>query len=151
MRVGKDCVRRIVFVERLEDNDFFAWIDRRHHRRDHPFGRTASDRDLGFRIDVETEIPPGLARDRFAKVFCAPGDRILIDVVRDGLHRDPFDVVGRGEIREALREVNRAIFHRLARHLANHGLREQARFVRDACVFGNGRCSHELIPGALDG
>jgi len=47
----------IVFIERFEDDYFLARIDRRHHRGNHAFGRTARDRDFSFRIDIEPEIP----------------------------------------------------------------------------------------------
>ena len=46
---GKNRVGAVVFVERLEDDDFVAGIDDRHHRGHHRFGRAATDGDLALR------------------------------------------------------------------------------------------------------
>ena len=100
--IGQDRVRRIVFIKWFKDNDFFAGIDRSHHGGDHALGRTASDGDLGFRIDIETEVPFGLACDRFTKIARAPGDCVLVEIVGYRLHRDLLDVMRRGKIRKAL-------------------------------------------------
>src|SRR3712207_8988954 len=43
-----------------------------------------------------------------------------------------LQVFGRGEIGEALREVDRAVLQRLARHLADDRFGEAARLLRDA-------------------
>ena len=142
--IGKDRVRRIVFIERFEDDDLFAGIDGCHHRGDHAFGRAAGDGDLGFRIDLETEVRACLARDGVAKVFRAPRDRILIDVGRDRLHRFAFDVFRRGEIRKALREIYGAVLQCFTGHLANHGFSKRARLLRNVATFGERRGSHLL-------
>ena len=48
--------------------------------------------------------------------------------------RGALHVLGRGEIREALREVDRAVLHGLARHLAYDRLREALGLLRDAAA-----------------
>ena len=123
-RVGKDGIGRIVLVERLEDYYLFARIDSRHHRGDHSFGRAARDRDFSFRIDLKSEIPFRFPRNGFAKILRSPGNRILIHVVGNRLHRDALDVFGSREVRKTLREIDRAVLHRLAGHLANDGFSE---------------------------
>ena len=71
-----------------------------------------------------------LRGNRVAKIFRAPRDRVLIDVLIDRFHRAALDVIRRGEIREALREVHGAVLQRLARHLPNHRLGKRTRFFR---------------------
>jgi hypothetical protein len=49
----------------------------------------------------------------------APGNRILIHIVRNCLHRNALDVFRRRKIRKALRKIDRPILHRFASHFAN--------------------------------
>ena len=50
---GENRVGPVVLVERLEDDDFVARIDDRHHRRHHRFGRAAADRHLLVGDDLD--------------------------------------------------------------------------------------------------
>src|SRR5581483_815276 len=73
--------------------------------------------------------PRVLRRDRVAKSLGAPSDRVLIDVVRDGLPRGVFQDLWSGQIREALREVHGIVLQREPGHLPNHAFGDAARAV----------------------
>ena len=56
----------------------------------------------------------------------APRDRVLVDVVVDRRARRVLHRLGHREIGQALRQVDRAVLVRHARHLADHRLGERA-------------------------
>ncbi len=65
-----------------------------------------------------------LPGDGVAQVLRSPGDGVLIDVGGNGFLRRAFDL-GRGrKIGKALGQVDGAVQHGLARHLANDGFGE---------------------------
>jgi hypothetical protein len=96
-RVGEDGVGRVVLVERLEDDDLVAGVDRRHHRRDHAFGRAAGDGQFRLGVNVETEIPLRLLGNRLAEIRAPPRDRVLVHVRVDGAHRRRLISAGAGK------------------------------------------------------
>ena len=109
LRAGDVRIRAVVLVERLEHDDLVAGIDDREERADHRFGRAAGDGDHRLRIDAHAiEVAVGL-RDRIAQRLRAPGDRVLVDVRVDRALRGLLERGRRGEIREALREVDAAM------------------------------------------
>ena len=124
----KNRVRPVIFVERLEDHDFVARIDDRHHRRHHRFGRAAANRDLALGIDRYALRALEFRGDGVAERLRAPGDRVLIDVRGDGRLRRVLDFGGRGKIGKALREIDGAIAHRQPRHFADYGFGEAFSF-----------------------
>ena len=81
---GKNSVRAVVFVERLEDDHFVARIDDGHQGGDHGFGGTAANGDLAFRIDGHALRARELLDDRIAQGLRSPGDGVLIVVGGDG-------------------------------------------------------------------
>ena len=62
--------------------------------------------------------------DRIPKGFGPPGDRILVDVVRDSLPGGLFDLNRRREIGKALGEIDSSVADREAAHFADDGLFE---------------------------
>ena len=82
-----------------------------------------------------------LAGDGVAQVLGSPGDGVLIDVGGDRFLRGALDFGGRGKIREALRQIDGVILHRLPRHLADHGLGKMLNLVAEK-VLGCGVGRH---------
>ena len=131
-RAGEDRVGPVVLVERLEDDDLVARVEDREHRGDHPLGRAAGDRDLGLRVGLPARVGPGgLRRDRVAQRLRTPRDRVLVDVGEDGVGGSLLELVGCGEVGEALREADRAVRDRKAVHLADDRLGESLSLVAE--------------------
>ena len=86
--------------------------------------------DFAFGIDANSLRALEFFDDGVAQRFRAPGDRVLIDVVGDGLAGGFLDFCGRGEIRESLREIDGVVLQRQARHFADDGLGELLGFGR---------------------
>ena len=59
---GQDGVGTVVLVERLEDHDFVARVDRRQHGGDHRFGRAATHGDLRVGVDRDPVTPGEVSR-----------------------------------------------------------------------------------------
>ena len=117
-------VRAVILIERLEDDDLVTGVDDREQRRDHRFRRSAGDREHRLRIDrhrVEVAVRPG---ERVAEGLAAPGDRVLVEVGVDRALRRLLHLRGRGEVGEALREVDAAVHRVQSGHLADDRLGE---------------------------
>ncbi len=148
---GKNRVRSIIFIERLEDHHFIARIDDRHHRGHHGFSRAAANGDFAFGINLDSLHARKFLGDGIAEFFPAPGDSVLIDVHGNGLPRRLFDFLRRGEIGKALREIDGAVLQRQPRHFANHGFGELRDFMRKPrTAFGAARLrrAHRRYPRA---
>src|SRR5207253_10569302 len=95
-----------------------------------------------------------LSRNRIAKRFHAPRDRILVVIGRDRLHRLLFYVLRRGKIRKSLTEIHSIVLHRLAGHFADHGLGKARSFGRNAAFLSSCLGSHKSVSsphlGGLD-
>ena len=126
-----DRVGTVVLVERLEDHDLVARVEDTEHRRDHPLGRAARDRDVATGLDpghpVSLSVVP---RERVAESLGSPRDRVLVDIGGDRVAGGLLDLLGRREVGESLRKVDRVVLHRKARHLTDHGLRERDGLLR---------------------
>src|SRR6185312_13303296 len=101
----------------------------------HGFGRAATDGDLAFWVDLGPLPAHEAVCNRPAKVTRSPGDRVLVDICGDGLLRGALDLFRRGEIGEALREVDRAELDSMPRHLADYGLSELLDLPADSHRF----------------
>ena len=77
------------------------------------------------------------------KVLGAPGDGVLIDVGSNRVLRRPLDLRRSRKIREALRQIDGAMHHGLARHLANHRFSEVRDFVAKKRFRVDGVFCHE--------
>ena len=75
---GKNRVRSVVFVERLEDDDFIAGIDDGHHGGHHGFGGAAGDGDFAFGIVADALRARKFFDDGVAQWLRSPGDGVLI-------------------------------------------------------------------------
>ena len=139
---AQDRIRAVVFVERLEDDDLVALIADREQGRDHGFGRAAADGDFFLGIDVQALPLLHLAGDGVAQALRSPGDGVLVDVGGDGLLRGSLDLGGRGEIGESLGQVDGAVLHGLARHLADDGLGEVLDLVAEIVLGLGGGLGH---------
>ena len=117
---AQDRVGSVVLVERLEHDHFVARIDDGQQRRRHRLGGAARHRDLGFGIHGQA-IPVGvLAGERVAQPLGAPGDRVLVHVVRDGARGGFLQDLGGGKIREPLRQVDGSVLAGEPGHAADH-------------------------------
>ena len=124
LRAGKDRVRAVVFIERREYDDLVPGVADGHHCGHHGFCAAAGHDDLRIRVDV---VPKGaglLVRKRPAEVGRAEGDGILVRAGITGLCERIEDLARRVKIREALREVDRAMRVADARHAADDGVGE---------------------------
>ena len=130
--VCKDRIRPVILIERLEQDDLVARIDRGHHRRDHPFGRAARYSYLAFGIDIEPEIRHRLLCDRLAKFLYAPRYCVLIMIGKNGVDRRLLYLLRRLPIGKSLTQIHGAIFYGLAAYLANDGFCERCSFSGDA-------------------
>ncbi len=135
---GKNRVRAVIFVMGLEDHHFVAGVDDAHHGGHHGFGRAAGDGDLALGIDAHALRALKFARDGIAQFLGAPGDGVLIDVVRDGLARRFLYFGGGRKIGKALRHVHGVVLLREARHFADHGFGEALGFVGEFSLQGGG-------------
>ena len=120
-RTGDDGVGTVIFIKRLEDDDFVARIDDGKQNVDHGFRRAARYGDFTLGIDIDAKETLGLVHQRIAKVFCAPRDRILIDVGEDRVGGRFFQNFGRRKIGISLRKIDRVVLHGEPRHFANDG------------------------------
>jgi hypothetical protein len=120
----QDGVRAVVLVERLEDDHLVAGIDDPEQAGDHRLGRSAADRHLRVGVDRHAVAPRPVAGDGLAQDAGAPGHRILVHVAVDGPAGGRLDLGRRGEVGEALREVDGAVALGEAGHLADHRLGE---------------------------
>ena len=126
LRAGENCIRAIVLVPRLEDDDLVVRVDQREEDRGHRFGGAARYRELPVGLELDAVHLFVFGRDRFAQHGSAPRDCVLIDVLIDGSTSGILHRLRHGKVREALRQVDRAGLHRDARHLADHGLRKRS-------------------------
>ena len=129
----------VVLVVGLEDDDLVAGLHEGKHRRHHRFSRATGDRDLALGVDFEAVVPPDFLRDGVAETRIAPGDGVLVDVGRDRFDGGAFDEIGRGEIGEALGQVDRTVFEGEARHLADHRFGEDLGARGDEGAWGHAR------------
>ena len=127
---GKDRVRAVVLVKRLEDHHFVARIDDGHHRRHHRLGRAAADGHLFVGDHRHTIAARELAGDGLAKRPGSPRHRVLVDVLLDGGARRILDGLRRRKVGKSLRQVHPAVPFIEARHLADDRLGELRRFLR---------------------
>src|SRR5438034_499709 len=148
---AENCVRTVIFVERLEHHNLIAWIDDGHHRGQHRFRGAVADGDLALRVVADALGSGKFFNDGIPQRFCAPGDGVLIDVLGDGLPRGFLDFFGRRKIGEALREIHRVMLHRQARHFADDGFGELLGFGREHAPgdlsHGGIRSRHCTFPG----
>ena len=129
----EDRVGPVVLVERLEHDDLVAGVEHAEHRGDHRLGRAARDRHVAFGLDPRHAVARSVrVGDRGSERLGAPGDRVLVDVVGDRLASRLLDLLGRGEVGEALRQVDGAVRDREPRHLADHGFGERGGLARRA-------------------
>ena len=122
-------VRTVVFVERLEYDDFFARIDGRHQGGNHPFGRAAANGQIGFRVQLHAIIVQCLGDNRVAQALGTPGNRILIVVVHDRPAGCVLDLGRRREVRETLGQVHRFMLGGDTGHLPDHRFLKLGRFM----------------------
>ena len=127
-----DAAGAIVFVKRLEDDDFLARIQDRQQRRQHRLGRAAAHGHVALGIHVHAVELPVLVGDGGSQAGRAPGDGVLVEVAVDGAMRGLEQLPGRREVRHALGEVHAAQLAHHARHLADDGLGEALHALRDA-------------------
>ncbi len=139
---AQDRIRAVVFVERLEDDDLVALVADGEQGRDHGFGRAAADGDFFLGIDVQALPLLHLAGDGVAQALRSPGDGVLVDVGGDGFLRGLLDLRGRGEIGEALGQIDGAVLHGLARHLTDDGLGEVLDLVAEIVLELGGDLGH---------
>src|SRR6202162_1113964 len=133
----EDAVRAVVFVERLENNHLVARIDQRQNARQHRLGHAAADGDLRLRVDRHPPEVLGLGRNGLAHHPGAPGGRVLVEIVADGIDGGFFQFAGGGEVGEPLRQVEATVAMRGTaepRHLPDDRLREQPGLVGDHCA-----------------
>ena len=130
-RAAQDGVRSIVFIKRFEHDDFFARVDGRHQRGDHPFGRAAAYGQVGLRVELHTVIAQRFRDNPVAQALGAPGDRILVMVVHNRPAGGVLDLGRRREVGEALGQVHRFMLGSDAGHLPDH------RFLELGCFVGN--------------
>ena len=131
-RAREDRVGPVVLVERLEDHDLVAGVDQPEHRRDHPLGGAAHDRDVGVGARRPARMPASRLRgDRLAQRLRAPRDRVLVDVGEERGRGRLLQLLRRREVREALGEAHRAGLDREAVHLADDRFRERLGFRAD--------------------
>jgi len=78
---------------------FFTGVDEGDHCSHHGLGSAAGNSDFGFRVNVQIEKLFALVGDSLTQRLVAPGNGILIDVVKDGLGHRFFQLGGTGKIR----------------------------------------------------
>ena len=83
-----------------------------------------------------------LPANGLAKILRSPGDRILIEVGSNCLLCRTFDLRWSREVGKSLRQVHRAMQHRLPRHLADHRLGETGDLGTEKTFLLNGRFRH---------
>src|SRR5262249_41626556 len=83
-------------------------------------------------VDVEAVARRRVGGDRVAQRFRAPGNRVLIDVFENRVARGGLERLGRRKIREALRQIDRAMLVGKARHFADDRFGEACGFFRRA-------------------
>ena len=66
---GKIRIRPVILIERLEDDDFVAGIDDRHHAGHHGFRRAAADGDFAFGIIADVLGQGEFVDDRVTRGF----------------------------------------------------------------------------------
>ncbi len=120
----------VIFVERLEDNNFIARIDDRHHGGHHRFRRAAADGDLALGVVPYALGALKLFDDGVTQWLRAPSDRVLIDVISDGFASGFLDFLRRGKVRKPLRQIDGAVLQGQPRHFPNHGFGKLFRFRR---------------------
>ncbi len=121
---AQNCVRTVIFVKRLENHDFVARINDRHHGGHHCFGRAAANGDLALGVILDALGALKLFDDGVAQRLRAPGDGVLVDVVSDGFARRFLDFLGRRKVRKSLGQIDGAVLQSQPRHFANDGFRE---------------------------
>ena len=78
---------------------------------DHAFGGAADDGDLALGVEFEAVVAQVLGGDGVAEGLGAPGDGVLVEVGVDGVGGGVLEFLGRGEVGEALGEVDGAVAH----------------------------------------
>src|SRR5215472_15231320 len=126
-----DYVRAVIFVKGLEDNDFVAWVDNGEQARDHPFGRTAGNRDIEIRVAVQMIVGAGFLRDRAAEIGRAVRDRVLIVVLVDRTFGGILELRGSRKVRKSLGQIDGATSQRTPRHFTNYRFGKEMRLVRN--------------------
>ena len=112
-------------------------------RRDHGLGRAAANRDFALGIDRDALPQLHLPGDGIAQVLRSPGDGVLIDVGGNGFLRRAFDLGRSREIGKALRQVDGAVQHGLARHLADDRFGEVRNPAAEKRLLLDGVFCHE--------
>ena len=82
--------------------------------------------------------------DRVAQRLRAPGDRVLVDVVVDGLRGRVLQLGRAREVREALGQADRTVLHGQPVHLADDRLGEAGGLGRDARVAHGAKSTARL-------
>ena len=123
----QDGIRAVVFVERGENDDLVARIGDGHHRRHHRLGAAAGRDNLSVRVDLPAHTARLLGGERLAEVLRAPGDGILMKILIGDLRHAVENLLRRFKVREALRQVDRAVLHGNARHAADDRVGEAGR------------------------
>ena len=146
--VRKYGVGSVILVKGLKNDDLVARIHGRHHCGDHSLGRSASDGDLRFRVQVEAKEPHRLFCDRVPKALHAPSDGVLIVVGGDRLDGLELDVLGGRKIRKSLSQIDRSILDRFTAHLTDDRLGKARGLTRDP-AFRNFHIRHTIFPSSF--
>jgi hypothetical protein len=107
----------VEIIEGLEDDHLVARIDQGQDGVEQGLGGAAGDGDLGLRIDGVAVARLEVGGDGMAQAGQPGGGRVLVAVTGDGPRRGLLDEGGRGEVGEALAEVDRAVLDGQAGHL----------------------------------
>ena len=127
LRAREDRIRAVVFVKRGKNDHLIAGVGDRQHRGHHRLGAAAGDDDLLIGVDLPAHPPGLLFGQRLAEVLRAPSDRILVYVFVRRLRQPVEQRPRRVEVGEALRQIDRAVAERDARHAADDGIGERER------------------------
>ena len=132
MRCGaaQNRIWSIVFIERLEDDNFVTGIDDRHHGGHHRFGRATADGDLALGVVLHALGALKFFDNGVAQRLRAPGYGVLVDVIGDGSARGFLDFLRRGKVGKPLGQIDGPMLQGQACHFPDNGFRE---------LFGLGR------------
>ena len=121
---GEDRIGGVVLVERREDDHLVARIAGGHHRDHHRFGAAAGDDEVLVGVDRQAAEPVDLLGEGLTEARGAPGHGILVMRTARGAFQGGQQFLGRGEVREALRQVDGPVLVGQAGHPADDGFGE---------------------------
>jgi hypothetical protein len=135
-------IRSVVFVEGFKNNNFLAGIANRQQGGNHRFRGTAADGDFRLRVNRNALPELCLTRNCLAEILCAPGNSILIDVRGNSFLGRALNFRRGRKVRKALCQVDSAMQHGLARHLADYGLGETLYLIAEKVLLLNDAIGH---------